>query len=302
MVETEELLIFTRIVAARSLARASQELRIPRATVSRRLAGLEEKLAVRLVARTTRSLSLTPAGRAFLVHAQAVVDAARAAEASIARANDDAHGDVRLSTSAPFAHALSDVVADFLVAHPRVRVLADVSMRPVDLRREPFDLAVRASGKLPPGLVARRLARTYLGAYAAPSYVARRGVPVSARDLREHAWLLGLDEGMKPRAHVPTRAWGSVRVAGAFHASDPLVLLAMCVRGLGLAVLPNRVAADDVARGRLVAVLPEAIRVDGAVSVVYADRRLMARHVRLFVDWVVARAPAVLDEPRSKRG
>ncbi|WP_394831013.1 LysR family transcriptional regulator [Pendulispora rubella] len=293
MLDTEELLVFSRIVATQSLARAALELRLPRATVSRRLSGLEAKLGVRLLRRTTRSMALTDAGRELLRHAHAVVDAAIAAEASVRRREDDIRGDVRVSISRASATALANVLADFNVAHPAVRLLVHVSDRSVDLQRDDIDVAIRGSAKIAPGLVARRLTPARLVAAAAPSYLARNGTPTSLRDLKEHHCLLGLDERMKPRTHWPAGK-RKVTVRGMVHSDDPHLLTQLCVRGLGIALLPDRLIDEHIRRGDLVIVLAEQLRVEGAIFLVYAERTLMPPQLRAFVDWIRARAPAVL--------
>ncbi|MGZ3454344.1 MAG: LysR family transcriptional regulator [Polyangiales bacterium] len=300
MLETEELLVFSRIVATQSLARAGKELRMPRATVSRRLAGLEAKLGVRLLRRTTRSMMLTDSGRELLRHAQAVVDAAIEAETSVRRRDDDIRGDVRLSVGPWAGNGLADVIAEFVVAHPSVRVLAHVSNRSVDFRRDEVDVAIRASAKLAPGLVARTLTRSSLVGVASPKYLASHGAPTSLRDLRSHRCLMGLDDGMKPRSHVPAKG-RKVPAKGVFHSDDPFVLLQLCLRGLGIAVLPSRLVSEHLARGELVPVLEGTLRVDGTISLVYAERKLMPPQLRAFIDWIVARAPLVLGTPEEAR-
>jgi len=293
MLDTEELLVFTRIVETQSLARAAIELRLPRATVSRRLAGLEAKLGLRLLRRTTRSMALTDAGRELLRHAHAVVDAAVAAEASVRRRDDDIRGNVRVSIGRASAAALADVLADFVVAHPAVRLLVHVSDRSVDLQRNDIDVAIRASAKVAPGLVARRLTPARLVAVAAPSYLSRHGTPTSLRDLKEHRCLLGLDEPMKPRTHWPAGK-RNVKAHGMVHSDDPHLLTQLCVRGLGIALLPNRLVDEHIQRGDLIVVLADQLRVEGAIFLVYAERALMPPQVRAFVDWIRTRAPAVL--------
>ncbi|WP_394840773.1 LysR family transcriptional regulator [Pendulispora brunnea] len=293
MLDTEELLVFSRIVATQSLARAAVELRLPRATVSRRLSGLEAKLGVRLLRRTTRSMALTDAGRELLRHAHAVVDAALAAEASVRRREDDLRGNVRVSIGRASAAGLSDVLADFIVAHPSVRLLVHVSDRSVDLQRDDIDVAIRASSKIAPGLVARQLTPAHLVAVAAPSYLTRHGTPTSLEALKEHRCLLGLDERMKPRTHWPAGK-RKVTVRGAVHSDDPHLLTQLCVRGLGIALLPSRLVDEHIRRGDLVVVLADRLRVEGAIFLVYPERALMPPQIRAFVDWIRARAPAVL--------
>jgi len=293
MLETEELLVFARIAETSSIARAAVELRMPRATVSRRLALLETKLGVRLLRRTTRSMTLTEPGRDLLRHARIVVDAALQAEASVRRREDDIRGDVRVSLGPLSGTGISDVIAEFVVAHPAVRVIAQVSNQRADLDRDDIDIAIRASAKLAPGLVARTLTRASLLGVAAPKYVATYGAPRTLRELRAHRCLGGLEASLKPRTTWQTRR-RKVPIAGVFHSDDPFLLMQLCLRGIGIAQLPNRLVAEHLARGELVPVLPDELRLDGTVSLVYPDKKLLAPQLRAFVEWVVARAPAVL--------
>src|SRR5260221_3911830 len=119
-VETSDLLAFTRIVEAKSLARAAAELGAPRATIGRRLARLEERLGVRLLRRTTRALALTDAGTAFYRHARIVLDAVAQAEASVRKSDDVLHGTLRVTVPPMQDPSFHAVVCDFARAHPEV--------------------------------------------------------------------------------------------------------------------------------------------------------------------------------------
>lgn len=152
-------------------------------------------------------------------------------------------------------------------------------------------MAIRASAKLAPGLVARRLARASLVAVAAPKYLALHGIPRTLRDLRSHACFLGLDDALKAQSRWPPKAQRYIGT-GAPHSNDPFLIAQLCVRGLGIGFLPERLVADAIARGELVLILPQALRLDGSVSLVYTERKLMPPQVRAFIDWIVARAPA----------
>src|SRR3954470_6056446 len=120
MLEAEELAIFVAVVASSSVSRAAVELRVPRATVSRKLAGLEERLGVRLLQRTTRSMRLTEQGQLLYRHAELVLDAARLAEASVRRRPDGPSGVVRVSMPPMTGGSLPDVLADFVREYPRI--------------------------------------------------------------------------------------------------------------------------------------------------------------------------------------
>src|SRR5688572_20662708 len=144
-VETAELLAFAKTVEARSLSRAAAELAIPRATISRRLARLEERLGARLLRRTTRSLMLTDAGEALYRHARIVLDAVGHAEASVRRSDDAIRGDLRVSVPPMIHPSFFAFISKFATEHPEVRLHVHISTELVDLRRGGYDVALRAS-------------------------------------------------------------------------------------------------------------------------------------------------------------
>lgn len=293
MIEIEELRIFTAIVAYSSVSRAAAQLRVPRATVSRKLAALEERLGVRLLQRTTRSMKLTEQGRVFLRHAELVLDAARLAETSVRPPAARTSGVVRVSMPPMMSGGLPEVLCDFVRAYPEIQLQAHVSNRTVDLRREAFDVAIRASGALEAGLVARTLARVDLLGVASPAYLATHGTPGSLRVLCEHRCLMGLDADARAQTHW--RVQGKrLAVPGAAFANDAHLVLRMALRGLGIAMLPSPLVAAPLARGELVLVLPKQLRLQGTVAVVYAERKLMPPPVRAFVDWIIEHEPAAL--------
>lgn len=296
MLETEELRIFVKVVALSSISRAAVELKVPRATVSRKLAQLEERLGVRLLRRTTRSMQLTDAGRAFQHNAQAALDAVLFAETSVVPTAAAPSGEVFVSIPPMVGGGLPDVLSDFVHAHPLVRLHVHVSNRKVDLARERFDIAIRASGKLEAGLTARTLARVSLVGVASPTYIARHGAPGTVADLRTHRCLVGLDAEGRPQTH-----WliGGRRrsVTGVAYSNDPHLVLRWTLRGLGIALLPATLVANHLARGELVTVLPGVLRTEGTVSLVMLERKLLPPAARALVDFMTKRGPAALRSP-----
>lgn len=174
-----------------SVSRAARELRVPRATIGRRLQRLEERLGVRLLRRSTRSLVLTDAGEAMYRHARIALDALREAELSVKRNDTSVRGDLRVTAppiTKPSFYAMIDA---FALAYPDVRLQLHLSTRHVDLRRDGYDVAIRGTSQLEPGLVARNLGRTQLVGVASPAYLAQSGPLRSLRDLRQHRCLCG---------------------------------------------------------------------------------------------------------------
>jgi DNA-binding transcriptional LysR family regulator len=294
--ENVELLAFTTAARSKSLSRAAAELGIPRATLGRRLARLEERLGTRLLRRTTRSLAITDAGEALYHHARIVLDAVAEAETSIKRADDVVRGNLRISCPPSITAAFVDLVAEFAAAHPQVRLQADFSTKMVDLQRDGYDVALRATSQFEPGLVARTLVRFEFVAVASPTYVATHGAPSSVRELRRHRCLMGFARGDLPETHWVV-AGRKVPLEGVLFANSPSLLVRAAERGLGIAFVPTLAVARSLERGALVRVMPNVLREKGRIALLYPERQLVAPPVRAFVDWIVARAPAALHVP-----
>jgi DNA-binding transcriptional LysR family regulator len=308
-VENAELLAFTRSVETKSLSRAAAELGVPRATIGRRLARLEERLGARLLRRTTRTMALTDAGAAFYEHARAVLDAVARAEASVRQSGAAVRGIVRVATPPMLDSTFNRFICDFARAYPQVQLHIDASARAVDLVREGYDVALRAGSEFEPGLVARTVARTSAVAVASPDYLQTHGVPKKARDLRAHKCLVGLTPAGQPRPHWPRAGGGKLSIEPALVANDITLLLDAALAGLGIALLPTLLVGAPLKTGELVRVLPKLVHAETRVAIVYQEKELMAPAVRVFIDGLIAwvphalagerRAPSRWHEPRS---
>lgn len=286
--EPNDLLIFARVAEAGSFSRAADRLGLPKSTVSRRIALLEERLGERLMLRTTRRLALTEFGEHLLEHARQVaveVDAARAlAEHRQARPS----GRLRVSMPSDFANLLlADMLAAFIALHPAVTLELDLSPRRVDLLGENFDIAVRM-GALPDDalLAARRIAVLPIGLYAAPGYLAERGDLASPDDLAQHEALRLLEPGGE--AAVWTLISGQRRWEGAppgrALANSPELLIRLARAGVGIAAVPDYFAAPSVRSGELRRVLPDWHLPAHPAWAVFPGRRLMPAKTRAFLD------------------
>ena len=194
-----------------------------------------------------------------------------------------------------------DTIAEFVEAHPQVRLHAMFSSRMVDLRREGYDVALRATDQLEPGLVARTIARTSLVAVASPRYLAEHGEPQRLGDLTRHRCLMGFARGELPQTH-----WASgkskIPLDGAFFSNSPELLCRLALRGQGIALVPAIAAASYVERGELVLVMPKILRVEGRMALVYPERDLIPTQVRAFIDWMATRLPPLMQpQPKQKR-
>ncbi|HET9930495.1 MAG TPA: LysR family transcriptional regulator [Polyangiaceae bacterium] len=292
--ETSELMAFAKTVETKSLSRAAAELGVPRATISRRLARLEELLGVRLLRRSTRSLALTEEGKAFYARTRVALQAVAEAQASVQPMADRLRGDLRVSFPPIQDAAMFGLLVDFARRNPSVRLHAHFSSVHVDLRRGDYDVALRGIMESSPGLVQRTLLRVPLIAVASPEYLAEHGVPRRKQDLRQHRCLLGFARGEIPESYWPVLGGGKLRVEGCFFSNDLSLLCEAARQGLGIALLPRMFVDPLLSMGLLVHVLPSVIGAESRMALVYPEREFMAPQVRAFIDEIARRIPEEL--------
>ena len=291
--EPNDLVLFARVVDEGSFSRAADRLGYPKSTVSRRVAALEAQLGEQLLRRTTRKLTVTDFGRAVLEHAHHVAEDVAAAESLAQHRQIQPSGRLRVTMPADMANlVLAPMLAEFVLKYPAVTLELDLSSRFVDLIAENFDVAVRM-GELRDDatLAARRLATFTSSLYAAPSYVARRGVPAEPEALMEHDALRLLARTGDPNVWTLLRGderWEGIP-PGRATANSPEVLMRMALAGAGIAIIHDPFALPRVQRGELVHVLPDWSTPPVAASAVFPGRRLMPAHARAFVDALAAK-------------
>jgi DNA-binding transcriptional LysR family regulator len=291
-IEANDLLIFARVAEAGSFSRAAERIGLPKSTVSRRIAGLEERLGERLMLRTTRRLTLTEFGRQLLEHGRQVAAEVDAAKALGEHRQARPSGRLRVSMPSDFAILLlADMLAAFSALHPAVSLELDLTPRRVDLLGENFDLAVRM-GDLPDDalLAARRIATFAGGLYAAPAYLAERGDPATPDDLLRHdaLRLFRRDGEVAPWTLRRGDSEWQGTPPGRMAANSPELLIGLARAGAGIAAVPDVFAAPAVGRGELRRVLPDWCLPSHAAWAVFPGRRLMPAKTRAFIEMLEA--------------
>lgn len=284
-----DLLLFLQIAQQPSLSAVARTAGLSVAVVSRRLAAFEAHLGVRLFHRSTRKLALSEDGRAFLPHAEALVEAMTTARAAVGGPDQPLTGTLRTTASASLGRMhLTPVLASFMAKHPGLSVDLHLSDSVVDLLEEGFDLGIRIAERLPPGLVARRLVSDRRALYASPSYLERHGVPRHPDDLTAHQCLV-LHDQRSFRFRMPDGAVHTVKVSGRFRSNNGEVTREAAVAGLGITLKSQWNAYLEVAAGRLVPVL-EAYPLEHGTAIwaVYPSSRQLAPRVRAFIDCLVS--------------
>jgi DNA-binding transcriptional LysR family regulator len=292
----EQLSAFVEVARRQSFAQAARALDRHVSAVSRAVAALENRLGVRLLQRTTRRVTLSDAGRDYFKRCETLLAEFDGADAEVRDLAASLRGNLRVSAATGAGQSLiAPLVPRFLTAHPMMTLDLQLANRYVDLLEEGYDLALRV-GTLPADsrLVVRRLLPTRRILLASAAYLERRGSPRSPQQLGEHACLV-LAVGRRPQRWELGRARARVPidVAGPLRSNNAFVLLRACRAGLGISLLPETVAGEDLRRGELRRVLPGWVSSEEGMYAVYPSARFIPAKVRAFVEFIAAelRAP-----------
>jgi len=290
MLRSDLVATFVLIADAGSLNAAAGRLGLSRSVVSERLAALEAELGTSLVTRSTRGLSLTPAGELFLDHARGLLAAMEAARDAVSGMDGTLTGRLRIAVPAALAAGwLVPIFARFLEGHPRIRMEVAASDRTIDIVQEGFDLAIR-SARLPDSdLVARRLTTGRRIVVCSPGYARRRGVPASLSDLARHDTLVYRNRRVTlDWTFREGQALHAARISGRFEADDGAVLRQAAIEGIGVSLLPTFMVAHDLVAGRLQAIDLGLSPDTDAIAAVYPRAHRAMPRLQALIDHVQA--------------
>lgn len=278
---------FVQSASRGSLSAAGDALGVTPAMVGRRLDALESRLGVKLVQRTTRRLSLTFEGQAFLEDCQRILHDLNNAEASVSLGGVKASGHIRMTAPAGFGRRhVAPLLRSFLADHPEVSVNLDLADRLVDLVNESIDCAIRVGELSDSSLVSIKLAENRRLVVASPTYLQRHGVPETPEDLAQHNCLsLGEQRGwLFGDPDSPGRTF-TLKVGGLLECNDGAVLHEWAVAGDGIAWRSLWEVGDDIAAGRLVPILERWSTPPLGIYAVFPQRRYLPLRVRLLIDF-----------------
>ena len=287
----EQLSAFVEVARRQSFAQAARALERHVSAVSRAVAALENRLGVRLLQRTTRRVTLSDAGRDYFKRCETLLAEFDGADAEVRDLTASLRGKLRVSAASGAGQSvIAPIVPRFLAAHPLLTLDLQLTNRFVDLLEEGYDLALRVGALAADSrLVVRRLLPTRRILVASAAYLGRRGGPRSPRQLREHPCLV-LDIGRRPQRWELARASTHVAidVEGPLRSNNAFVLLRACREGLGISLLPETVAGEDLRSGGLQRVLPGWVSTEEGMYAVYPSARFIPAKVRAFVEFVAA--------------
>ncbi|CDZ43984.1 LysR substrate-binding domain-containing protein [Neorhizobium galegae] len=290
-----DLYFFVQAVEHAGFSAAGRRLGVPKSTVSKRVAELEDRLGVRLIQRTSRSFSLTDLGRDFFRHAQASVIEAEMAETIVRTHLGEPSGIVRMTAAVPTAQfILADHLAELSARYPKLHLSLHVSDQFVDIVQEGFDIAVRShQAPLPDStLLQKKLATDPFFVVASPDYVRTHGEPLRPEDLAGHRAVTAGPTDMVWKLASGDGEAVVVTPRSVLSADEPLVIMKATIAGLGLTCLPTSVCRGAIAEGRLIRLLPDWTAGSITTTILMPHRRGQLPAVRAVVDFLSERIGA----------
>ncbi|RWE73291.1 LysR family transcriptional regulator [Mesorhizobium sp.] len=281
---------FIDVVEAEGFSAAARKIGRSKALLSKYVRELEDELGALLLNRTTRQFSLTEAGHTYYQRASEIVREVDSLAEAVRQSSGDVRGRIKLSAARTFADVpIGQSLVDFARQHPDIVLDIHLDDRFVDLVEEGFDLAVRISRLENSSLIARRLAPFSVRLCASPELIAKHGAPTRPQDLANLPCIV--DTNGRSLANWRFKGEGeesiSVAVSGPIEVNSPIVARAAALSGLGFAMLPDFIAAPDLASGKLVTALDDRILAGTGIFAVYPHRRYLPAKVRVFVDFLV---------------
>ena len=297
MDKLKQLETFVAVATRGSLTAAARAESVAPAIIGRRLDALESRLGVKLLVRTTRRISLTHEGSAFLEDCQRLLTDLANAEASVSAGGVKASGHLRITAPAGFGRRhVAPLVPRFRDLHPEVTVSLNLSDRVVDVAGEGYDCAVRVGDLPDSSLVSVRLADNRRLCVAAPAYLQRRGTPQAPADLARHDCLTLSSDASQTRGwafslpveggEADAREVHYLRPGGPMDCSDGQVLHEWCLAGHGIAWRSTWEVEADIQAGRLSRVLDDFAAPPNGIYALFPQRKHLALRVRLWIDYL----------------
>ncbi len=294
-VDLNRVAVFLRVVELQSFTAAAEALGLPKSSVSRSVARLEEELGVQLLQRTTRAVQLTDAGRLYFEEASRALAALENAQATLSQLDSRPQGAVRITAPVDLgAQVLAPLAARFARRTPGITLEFILTGRLVNLVEEGVDLAVRAGPLRDSSLISRRVNGLEAWIFASPAYLDARGTPASLQDLAGHDCVLfrprrGQSEWTLLGPNGQTR----VTVKGAMAADDFTFNREAVLAGAGIGLLPALHCEQDVARGRLVRLLSAYSGPSAPLHIVWPASRHVPKRVMVVREWLVKSLGAI---------
>ncbi len=282
--------LFVLVAEMGSFSAVAQRMNLARSVLTRQISALETHLGAKLLARSTRRLSLTSAGAGYLEKCREIISLVEAAETDLNEDRQTPRGHIRATLPLSFGvRQLMPMIGDFMAANPEVSIELDFNDHRVNLIEGGFDLAIRISDRLAPGDVARKIGGSQGVIVAAPDYLLRHGRPTHPAELLGHECFGYLLDSKSSWSFVIEGEQHAYPISGRLRANNGDALIAAAVQGLGIARAPTFIAEQAVRAGKLEILLRGFPTPQMGIYAIFPGSRHLPHRVRALVDYLAAR-------------
>jgi len=285
------IVIFSEVITAGSFTKAAENSGHSASYISKEVNKLEARLGVRLLNRTTRSVSLTPEGELYFQQCQQIISTAQEATSLLSGHQLEPQGTLRINCLVSFGLSkLRPILAEFISRHPKINVELELNDKKIDMVADGFDLAIRATRvQEDSSLICRRIMTSHIVTLASPDYLSEHGTPRVIEELSSHQ-TISYSYLKQPEIWTYASPDGGsidIPVKSRFISNSPEMELALCIAGQGITRLPAFNLSDELETGKLILLFPTIPKLDIGVHLVYPSRKHMSSKVRHFIDFIM---------------
>lgn len=284
MDKLESIALFCQVAQLGSFTAVANKLNVTQSSVSKKIAWLESQLEITLLHRTSRKVTLTEQGQAYLDYATDLLDRMEQTESRLKGELSEVTG--KLSITAPSAFVtekLASPIAEFMKLHPKVTVYLSVEDKQIDFANSQFDIAIRAALLKDSDLKAKKLLDHQVCYFAAPSYISQHEAPHSAEEIEQHRCITY-------NLSSPSNVWqlngNKYRVREAFSSDNPEVIVKMAKLGVGIAAMPKWMVEEELTSGQLVELFGEVEKPSLPMYALYKNSEYLPYRIRAFIDFI----------------
>ena len=298
MDELKRIGVFTRVVETKSFSEAARQLGVAKSAVSKQIVQLEKEVGVRLLNRTTRSLSLTEAGEIFYRHSAEIVNRTKIALSELREYQNQPTGTLRISCPVDYGtQHLVPVIKEVRALYPLLKIDLLLEDRVINMVEDGVDLAIRIGWLQESNLVAKKICETPVIVFASPEYLAKKGTPRTPQELQQHDWIsLSLfsspltwefeKKGQKHSAQKQGAQKQKVQMHSQLKSNSVAAVVALAKSGQGISALSKFVVQDDIDQGLLQPLLTDYELEASGIYAVYPHREHVPPKVRIFIDFL----------------
>lgn len=291
MSSVDSMQTFVAVVRLRNFTAAADSLGVTPSAVSKQISGLEERLGVRLLNRTTRSVSPTEAGMLYYQHCERILESISEAEKLVTDFDVAPRGKLRITAMANFGRReLARILNDFSKDYPDISFDLHISDRPVDIVQDGFDFAIRIGTQEDSRLIAKPIAEQEISICATPEYLQQWGTPKKLDDLRKHRILVVANaEYVRSnwlRQFEKENNFSFSNIERMLSVNDIDLVHEACIAGMGISALPTYIADPHIQQGELVRLFPNTDIPVRTIKIVFPQNRYLANKSRAFIDFI----------------